>query len=54
MIICCTVPEIWCVANVIIFHFGLFFTFNWYIGQIYAIPKFVHEEIEKTIAQLSI
>ena len=26
----------------------------WYIGQIYTIPKFVKEEIEKTIAQLSI
>ena len=25
MIICCTVPEIWCVTDVIIFHFGLFF-----------------------------
>ena len=26
----------------------------WYIGQIYTIPKFIKEEIEKTIAQLSI
>ena len=26
----------------------------WYIGQIYTIPQFVKEEIEKTIAQLSI
>ena len=26
----------------------------WYIGQIYAVPKFIKEEIEKTIAQLSI
>ena len=26
----------------------------WCIGQIYAIPKFIKEEIEKTIAQLSI
>ena len=25
MIICRTVPEIWCVTDVIIFHFGLFF-----------------------------
>ena len=25
MIICYTVPEIWCVTDVIIFHFGLFF-----------------------------
>ena len=25
-----------------------------YIGQIYTIPKFIKEEIEKTIAQLSI
>ena len=25
MIICCTVPEIWHVTDVIIFHFGLFF-----------------------------
>ena len=25
MIICCTVPEIWCVTDVIIVHFGLFF-----------------------------
>ena len=27
MIICYTVPEIWCVTDVIIFHFGLFFAF---------------------------
>ena len=26
----------------------------WYIGQIYTIPKFIKEEIEKAIAQLSI
>ena len=26
----------------------------WYIGQIYTIPKFIKEEIEKTIAQPSI
>ena len=26
----------------------------WYIGQIYTIPKFIKEKIEKTIAQLSI
>ena len=26
----------------------------WYIGQIYTIPKFIKEEIGKTIAQLSI
>ena len=26
----------------------------WYIGQIYTISKFIKEEIEKTIAQLSI
>ena len=25
MIICYTVPEIWCMADVIIFHFGAFF-----------------------------
>ena len=25
MIICYTVPEIWCVTDIIIFHFGLFF-----------------------------
>ena len=25
-----------------------------YIGQIYTIPKFINEKIEKTIAQLSI
>ena len=25
MIICYTVPEIWCKTTVIIFHFGLFF-----------------------------
>ena len=27
MIICCTVPEIWCMTDVIIFHFGLFLHF---------------------------
>ena len=27
MIICHTIPEIWCVTDVIIFHFGLFFAF---------------------------
>ena len=27
MIICCTVPEIWHVTDVIIFNFGLFFAF---------------------------
>ena len=26
----------------------------WYISQIYSIPKFIKEEIEKAIAQLSI
>ena len=26
----------------------------WYIGQLYTIPKFINEKIEKTIAQLSI
>ena len=26
----------------------------WYIGQIYTIPKFTEEKIEKTIAKLSI
>ena len=26
MIICFTVPEIWCVTDVVIFHFGQFFT----------------------------
>ena len=26
----------------------------WYIGQIYSIPKFIKEKIEKAIAQLSI
>ena len=26
----------------------------WYIGQIYTIPKFIKENIEKTVAQLSI
>ena len=26
----------------------------WYVGQIYTIQKFIKEEIEKTIAQLSI
>ena len=26
----------------------------WYIGQIYTIPKFIKEKIEKTVAQLSI
>ena len=26
----------------------------WYIGQIYTIPKFIKEEIEKTIAQFSV
>ena len=26
----------------------------WYIGQIYTIPKFIEEKIEKTIAKLSI
>ena len=25
MMICYTVPEIWCVADVVIFHFGPFF-----------------------------
>ena len=25
MVICYTVPEIWCMMNVIVFHFGLFF-----------------------------
>ena len=25
MIICCSVPEIWCVTDIIIFHFELFF-----------------------------
>ena len=28
MIICYTVPEIWCVTDVIIFHFGLFFALS--------------------------
>ena len=27
IILCYTVPEIWCVTDVIIFHFGLFFAF---------------------------
>ena len=27
MIICFTAPEIWCMTNAIIFHFGLFFPF---------------------------
>ena len=26
----------------------------WYIGQIYTIPRFIKEEIEETIAELSI
>ena len=32
----------------------IFWSKLWYIGQIYTIPKFIKEEIEKTIAQLSI
>ena len=28
MIICHTVPDIWCVTDVIIFHFGSFFPFH--------------------------
>ena len=32
----------------------IFLSKLWYIGQIYTIPKFIKEEIEKTIAQLSI
>ena len=32
----------------------IFLSKLWYIGQIYTIPKFVKEKIEKTIAQLSI
>ena len=32
----------------------ILFSKLWYMGQIYTIPKFIKEEIEKTIAQLSI
>ena len=28
IMICCTVPEIWCVTDEIIFHFGLFFALS--------------------------
>ena len=32
----------------------IFLSKLWYIGQIYTIPKFIKEEIEKAMAELSI